>query len=51
MASFSDSKKETGQELLEKLSVGLQEFEKIVEDKKREEIAPKQKQLLYIVGE
>lgn len=51
IASFAELKKEYGQDLLDKLAVGLQEFQKIVEEKSREAVSPKQKELLYIVGD
>lgn len=51
IANLAPAKKETGEALLDKLTVGLQELQKIVEDKSRDEIAPKQKELLYIVGD
>ncbi|KAI5061074.1 hypothetical protein GOP47_0023579 [Adiantum capillus-veneris] len=51
VANLAPSKKEAGQELIDKLTVGLQDLQKIVEDKDREAIAPKQRELLYIVGD
>lgn len=51
LASVAESKKEVGQDLLEKLTIGLQEFQKILEEKNRDAVAPKQKELLYIVGD
>ncbi|MCO5602394.1 hypothetical protein L7F22_056525 [Adiantum nelumboides] len=51
VANLAPSKKEAGQALIDKLTVGLQDFQKIVEDKDRDAIAPKQKELLYIVGD
>ncbi|KAH7286434.1 hypothetical protein KP509_32G007000 [Ceratopteris richardii] len=51
LENLAPSKKEKGQELLDQLTVGLQDFEKIVEDKKRDAIAPVQRELLNIVGD
>jgi hypothetical protein len=36
--------------LLDKLAVGLEELQRIVEDKNRDAVAPKQKELLQYVG-
>eukprot|EP00250_Pteridium_aquilinum_P016252 c23025_g1_i1 orf=252-1652(-) len=49
--NLAPSKKEAGQDLLDKLTVGLQDLQKIVEDKDRDAIAPKQRELLNIVGD
>jgi hypothetical protein len=35
---------------LDKLAVGLEELQRIVEDKNRDVVAPKQKELLQYVG-
>ncbi|RLM60338.1 peptidyl-prolyl cis-trans isomerase, chloroplastic [Panicum miliaceum] len=47
---LSESKRANGEELLDKLAVGLDELERIVEDKNRDAVAPKQKELLQYVG-
>lgn len=46
----AESKKEHGKELIEKLAVGMQEFQQIVEQRERDAVAPKQKELLQYVG-
>ncbi|CAL9190250.1 unnamed protein product [Musa hybrid cultivar] len=46
----AESKKEHGKELIEKLAVGMQEFQQIVEQRDRDAVAPKQKELLQYVG-
>lgn len=50
IAGLAESKKERGKELLDKLEAGMEELQQIVEDKKRDAIAPKQKELLQYVG-
>lgn len=50
LAGVAESKKEHGQELMDKLTVGLEDFQKIVEERERDAIAPKQQQLLEFVG-
>ncbi|KAF8378300.1 hypothetical protein HHK36_029639 [Tetracentron sinense] len=50
ISGVAESKKEHGQELLGKLEVGMEELQKAVEDKNRDAIAPKQKELLQYVG-
>ncbi|KAK1279349.1 hypothetical protein QJS04_geneDACA002868 [Acorus gramineus] len=50
LADIPESKKADGQELLDKLAVGLEEFRVIVEDRNRDAVAPKQKELLQYVG-
>ena len=50
IAGLAESKKENGLELLSKLEVGLEEFQQIVEDRNRDAVAPKQKELLQYVG-
>ena len=47
---LAESKKEHGLELLDKLEAGMDELQQIVEDKKRDAVAPKQKELLNYVG-
>ncbi|KAJ7553004.1 hypothetical protein O6H91_06G080400 [Diphasiastrum complanatum] len=51
LADVAEAKKSQGEELLGNLTVGLQEFQKIVEEKDRTAVAPKQKELLNIVGD
>lgn len=51
LADVSVPKKEEAQQLLAKLSEGLVDFQKVLEAKDRNGIAPKQKELLAIVGE
>ncbi|KAI4320461.1 hypothetical protein MLD38_033938 [Melastoma candidum] len=50
ISGLADSKKEKGEELLRKLEVGLDELQQIVEDRQRDAVAPKQKELLQYVG-
>ncbi|KAK1301624.1 hypothetical protein QJS10_CPB12g00218 [Acorus calamus] len=50
LADISESKKADGQELLDKLGAGLEELRVIVEDRNRDAVAPKQKELLGYVG-
>lgn len=50
IAGLAESKKENGLELLGKLEVGMEEFQQILEDRDRDAIAPKQKELLQYVG-
>ncbi|KAL3833163.1 hypothetical protein ACJIZ3_007899 [Penstemon smallii] len=50
VGGLAKSKSENGIELLNKLEKGLEEFQKIVEDKNRDAVAPKQKELLNYVG-
>ncbi|PWA48463.1 peptidyl-prolyl cis-trans isomerase protein [Artemisia annua] len=50
IAGVAESKKDHAIELLAKLEVGMDELQKIAEDKKREAVAPKQKELLQYVG-
>ncbi|PKA49292.1 Peptidyl-prolyl cis-trans isomerase CYP38, chloroplastic [Apostasia shenzhenica] len=50
MASVAESKKAHGEELLDKLVVGLDELQRIVEKRVRDAVAPKQKELLNYVG-
>ncbi|KAK9272608.1 hypothetical protein L1049_002983 [Liquidambar formosana] len=47
---LAESKKDNGKELLEKLEAGMDELQQIVEDKNRDAVAPKQKELLQYVG-
>ena len=50
IAGVAESKKDHAIELLAKLEVGMDELQKIAEDRKREAVAPKQKELLQYVG-
>lgn len=50
LAGVAESKKEQGKDLLEKISAGLDDLQKIVEDRNRDAVAPKQKELLEYVG-
>ncbi|KAK9113783.1 hypothetical protein Syun_020580 [Stephania yunnanensis] len=50
LSGVAESKKEEGKELLDKLEGGLDELQGIVEDKNRDAVAPKQKELLQYVG-
>jgi len=47
---LAESKRANGEELLDKLTVGLDELQRIVEDRNRDAVAPKQKELLQYVG-
>eukprot|EP00249_Psilotum_nudum_P015968 c25601_g1_i3 orf=109-1698(+) len=51
LASVAESKNAHGEELLNKLALGLEEFQKIVEEKNRDSVVLKQKDLLNIVGD
>ncbi|CAH1413016.1 unnamed protein product [Lactuca virosa] len=48
---LAESKKDHGIELIGKLEVGMEELQKIAEDRKRDAVIPKQKELLQYVGE
>ncbi|XP_061988198.1 peptidyl-prolyl cis-trans isomerase CYP38, chloroplastic isoform X2 [Rosa rugosa] len=50
VSGLAESKKDHGAELLGKLEVGMDELQQIVEDKNRDGIAKKQKELLLYVG-
>ncbi|PRQ53877.1 putative peptidylprolyl isomerase [Rosa chinensis] len=50
VTGLAESKKDHGAEMLGKLEVGMDELQQIVEDKNRDEIAKKQKELLLYVG-
>lgn len=50
MASVAESKKAHGEEQLNKLDIGLEELQRIVEEKQRDAVALKQKELLNYVG-
>lgn len=51
VADVAESKKAEGQELLDKLNEGLQEYQKLLEQRDRSIVFPKQKDLLRRVGE
>ncbi|PKI49461.1 hypothetical protein CRG98_030153 [Punica granatum] len=50
LAGLAESKKDHGVQLLEKLEAGMDELQQIVEDRNRDAVAPKQKELLQYVG-
>ncbi|XP_077244061.1 peptidyl-prolyl cis-trans isomerase CYP38, chloroplastic-like [Tasmannia lanceolata] len=50
LSGVAESKKEHGKELLDKLAVGLEELQRIVEERNRDAVAQKQKDLLEYVG-
>ncbi|KAH0904939.1 hypothetical protein HID58_044442 [Brassica napus] len=50
VAGFFESKKNHGNELIEKLEAGMQDMLQIVEDRKRDVVAPKMKENLQYVG-
>ena len=50
VAGFAEPKKDHGYELIEKLEAGVQDMLQIVEDRKRDVVAPKQKEILQYVG-
>ncbi|CAH8334455.1 unnamed protein product [Eruca vesicaria subsp. sativa] len=50
VAGFAESKKDHGNELIDKLEAGMQDMLQIVEDRKRDAVAPKQKEILQYVG-
>ncbi|ONK81348.1 uncharacterized protein A4U43_C01F28100 [Asparagus officinalis] len=50
LSGVAESKRANGQELLDKLEVGMEELQRIVEDRNRDAVAPKQKELLQYVG-
>ncbi|CAA3001277.1 peptidyl-prolyl cis-trans isomerase CYP38, chloroplastic [Olea europaea subsp. europaea] len=50
VGGLAKSKVDDGIELLNKLETGLDELQKIVEDRNRDAVAPKQKELLNYVG-
>nr|GMD56244.1 peptidyl-prolyl cis-trans isomerase CYP38, chloroplastic [Ipomoea batatas] len=50
VSGLAKSKVEHGTELLNKLEAGLDELQQIVEDRNRDAVAPKQKELLNYVG-
>lgn len=50
VSGLAESKKERGIELLDKLEAGMGELQQIVEDRNRDGVAPKQRELLQYVG-
>ena len=50
VSGLAESKKQHGIELLDKLEVGMEELQQIVESRNRDAVAPKQKELLQYVG-
>ncbi|WZZ69681.1 hypothetical protein YC2023_081051 [Brassica napus] len=50
VAGFFESKKNHGNELIEKLEAGMQDMLQIAEDRKRDVVAPKLKENLQYVG-
>ncbi|KAA8530249.1 hypothetical protein F0562_004958 [Nyssa sinensis] len=50
ISGLAESKKDHGIELLDKLEAGMDELQQIVEDRNRDAVAPKQKELLNYVG-
>ncbi|KAK9734995.1 hypothetical protein RND81_04G176300 [Saponaria officinalis] len=50
VSGLAESKKEHGIEMLDKLEAGMGELQQIVEDRNRDGVAPKQKELLQYVG-
>ncbi|GMJ04242.1 cyclophilin 38, ARABIDOPSIS CYCLOPHILIN 38 [Hibiscus trionum] len=51
VSGLAEAKKDHGAELLDKLEVGMEELQQIVEDRNRDAVAPKQKELLQYVGD
>ncbi|XWS30348.1 hypothetical protein CRYUN_Cryun24cG0109500 [Craigia yunnanensis] len=51
ISGLAEAKKDHGMELLVKLEVGMEELQQIVEDRNRDAVAPKQKELLQYVGD
>ncbi|KAF5188711.1 Peptidyl-prolyl cis-trans isomerase protein, partial [Thalictrum thalictroides] len=50
LSGVAESKRENGQDLLNKLEVGLDELRKIAAEKNRDAVVPKQKELLQYIG-
>ncbi|KAL9272917.1 Peptidyl-prolyl cis-trans isomerase CYP38, chloroplastic-like protein [Drosera capensis] len=50
VSGLAESKKEHGVDLLGKLEAGIDELQQIIEDRKRDAVGPKQKELLQYVG-
>ncbi|PPD66924.1 hypothetical protein GOBAR_DD36199 [Gossypium barbadense] len=51
ISGLAEAKKDRGAELLDKLEVGMEELQRTVEDRNRDAVAPKQKELLQYIGE
>lgn len=51
ISGLAESKKEHGVEMIKKLEIGIEELQKIVEDRNRDAVALKQKELLQYVGD
>ncbi|MBA0829396.1 hypothetical protein Goarm_014004, partial [Gossypium armourianum] len=51
ISGLAEAKKDRGAELLDKLEVGMEELQQIVEDRNRDAVAPKQKELLQYIGD
>lgn len=51
LSSVAESKKEHGQELVDKLATGMEELQRIIEERDRDAVAPKQKELLQYIGD
>lgn len=50
LAGVAEPKKADGKELIDKLTVGMEELQRIVEERNRDAVAPKQMELLQYVG-
>lgn len=50
VSGFADSKKDHGNQLIQQLEAGMQDMLQIVEDRKRDAVSPKQKEILQFVG-
>lgn len=50
LSGLAESKRSNGEKILDKLAVGLEELQRIIEDRNRNAVAPKQKELLNYVG-
>ncbi|XP_020572686.1 peptidyl-prolyl cis-trans isomerase CYP38, chloroplastic [Phalaenopsis equestris] len=50
IAGLAESKKAHGEELLNKLAIGMEELQRVVEERNRDAVVPKQKELLNYVG-
>ncbi|TYG52506.1 hypothetical protein ES288_D09G033400v1 [Gossypium darwinii] len=51
ISGLAEAKKDRGAELLDKLEVGMEELQRTVEDRNRDAVAPKQKELLQYIGD
>ncbi|KAJ4892608.1 hypothetical protein Rs2_19402 [Raphanus sativus] len=50
VSGFAESKKDHGNQLIQQLEAGMQDMLQIVEDRKRDAVSPKQKEILQFVG-